>query len=688
MSYVENSYYPKIMQPLDLGFTQLKNRIMMGSMHIGLEDRPWHFSELAEYFAERARGGAGLLVTGGFAVNRRGDLLPFGSKLINRWQVPFHKKVTSAVHQADGKILLQIIHAGRYGFTPFNVAPTAIKSPVSAFKPKEMSSKQIYKTVDDFVRCARLAQQANYDGVEVMGSEGYFITQILNARTNKRNDEWGGSYQNRMRFPVEVVRKIREAVGEKFIIMFRLSMVDLVDGGSTAEEVIQLAQALEQAGVSIINTGVGWHEARVPTIVTSVPRAAFSGFTAQVKAKVNVPVVASNRINMPETAEQVLVGGEADMISMARPFLADPDWVNKAATGRADEINTCIACNQACLDHTFEMKRSSCLVNPRAGYETQLIYTPATQVKKVAVIGAGPAGLACATVAAQRGHRVTLFEARSEIGGQFNYASKIPGKEEFRETIRYYLKQIEVHKVQLLLNTRVEADQLNRQGFDEVVVATGVEPRIPEIPGINHSKVVTYQQMLNGEVAPAERVAVIGAGGIGYDICEFLTHEGVSPSLDKKLWMKEWGVDASNQQRGGLVEQQFEPSSRKVYMLQRKTSRFGKGLNKTTGWVHREVAKAKGVETIGGVSYDKIDDNGLHITINRGDKNNPQQEQQVLAVDQVVLCSGQTSVNDLHQKLQAVPTSFDLHLIGGAEFAAELDAKRAIKQATELALRL
>lgn len=692
MSRTNNPHYPHIMQPLDLGFTQLKNRIMMGSMHIGLEDRPWHFAELAEYFAERARGGAGLLVTGGFSVNRRGDLLPFGSKLVSRWQVSFHKKVTSAVHKADGKILLQIIHAGRYGFTPFNVAPTAIKSPVSKFKPKEMSSKLIHKTVDDFVRCASLAQEANYDGVEIMGSEGYFITQILNARTNKRTDEWGGSYENRMRFPVEVVRRIREAVGEQFIIMFRLSMVDLVDGGSTAEEVIQLAQALEQAGVSILNTGVGWHEARVPTIVTSVPRGAFSGFTARVKAAVSVPVVASNRINMPDTAEQIVADGEADMISMARPFLADPEWVNKAASGRADEINTCIACNQACLDHTFEMKRSTCLVNPRAGYETQLIYTPASRVKKVAVIGAGPAGLACATVAAQRGHKVTLFEARGEIGGQFNYASKIPGKEEFRETIRYYLKQVEVQNISLQLNTQVDAYSLTQQGFDEVVVATGVEPRIPDIPGIDHAKVVTYQQMLEGKVLPGERIAVMGAGGIGYDMCEFLTHEGLSPSLDKDLWMKEWGVDHSNNARGGLIEKDIEPSPRKVFMLQRKNTRFGKGLNKTTGWVHREVVTAKGVETIGGASYDKIDDAGLHITISTGEKDNLTKEKRLLDVDQIVLCTGQNSVNHLHQQLQASlnkqPDKFNLHLIGGAELAAELDAKRAIKQATELAVSL
>ncbi|MCL6271279.1 NADPH-dependent 2,4-dienoyl-CoA reductase [Sansalvadorimonas sp. 2012CJ34-2] len=681
--------YPHIFEPLDLGFTTLKNRVMMGSMHVGLEDRPWHFDEMAEYFAERARGGAGLLVTGGFSPNRAGDLLPFGSKLISNWQVSFHKKVTSAVHKADSKILLQILHAGRYGYTPFNVAPSAIKSPISIFKPKELSSRAIYKTIDDYARCASLAKKAGYDGVEVMGSEGYFITQMINKRTNHRSDEWGGSYENRIRFPLEVVRRIREAVGPDFIILFRLSMLDLVEGSSEINEVIQLALELEKAGATMINTGIGWHEARVPTIVTSVPRAAFVDVTAKVKAAVNIPVVASNRINMPDTAEDILSSGKADMISMARPLLADPEWTNKAAEGRADEINTCIACNQACLDHAFEGKRASCLVNPRAAHETKLIYKTVSTPKKVAVVGAGPAGLACATVAAQRGHKVTLYEARSEIGGQFNYASMIPGKEEFRETIRYYLKQIELHNVELKLETKASASDLQSAGFDEIIVASGVSPRIPDMPGTKHPKVVTYQEVLGKKMKLGDRVAILGAGGIGFDMCEYLTHEGKSLTLDKDAWMREWGVDGSNEKRGGLNEAEIEPSPRKVYMLQRKTSSFGKGLNKTSGWVHRAVVKMKGVETIGGVSYDKVDDEGLHITISTGSKGEEIKEQRVLDVDNIVLCAGQVSENSLYKELeQLASSSFKLHLVGGAEHAGELDAKRAIKLASELAASL
>ncbi len=685
---VLNSHYPHLMRPLDLGFTTLKNRVMMGSMHVGLEDRPWHFNEMAEYFAERARGGTGLLVTGGFAPNRAGDLLPFGSKLISSWQVPFHKKVTSSVHQADSKILLQILHAGRYGYTPFNVAPSAIKSPISAFKPRELSSRGIYKTIDDYARCATLARQSGYDGVEIMGSEGYFITQMINKRTNHRTDEWGGSYENRIRFPLEVVRRIREAAGTDFIIMFRLSMLDLVEGASEINEVIQLAQELEKAGATMINTGIGWHEARVPTIVTSVPRAAFVDITEKVKQAVSIPVVASNRINMPDVAEDILASGKADMVSMARPLLADPEWVNKAAEGRTDAINTCIACNQACLDHAFEGKRASCLVNPRAAHETRLLYTPAAKPKKVAVVGAGPAGLACATVAAQRGHKVTLFETRDKIGGQFNYASMIPGKEEFRETIRYYLKMIEVFGIDLKLNTKVSADELTSAAFDEIIIASGVSPRIPEMPGVDHPKVVTYQEVLDKGLQLGEKVAIMGAGGIGFDMCEYLTHQGQSLTLNKQAWMNEWGVDDSNQNRGGLKQPQVEPSPRKIYMLQRKTSSFGKSLNKTSGWVHRAVVKMKGVETIGGVNYDKVDDQGLHISLDNGGDSGTK-ENRVLDVNHIVLCTGQVSENHLHQQLeQTADRAFNLHLVGGAEHTGELDAKRAIKLASELAAAL
>jgi 2,4-dienoyl-CoA reductase (NADPH2) len=681
------SQYPHLLEPLDLGFTTLKNRVIMGSMHTGLEDRPWHFKQLAEYFAERARGGVALMVTGGFSPNRRGELIALGSRLNNVLQVPMHKKVTKAVHDAGGKICLQILHAGRYGYSPYSVAPSAIKSPITPFKPKALTTKGVYKTIRQYAKSAKLAQKAGYDGVEIMGSEGYFITQFLNKRTNQRDDEFGGSYENRMRLALEIVRETRKQVGEKFIIMFRLSMIDLVEGGSSMAEVIELAQELEKAGVTIINSGIGWHEARVPTIVTSVPRAAFVDPTAKVKAAVNIPVVASNRINMPDTAEEILANGQADMVSMARPFLADSEWVNKAAEGRADEINTCIACNQACLDHTFQNQRSSCLVNPRACHETELLYTPTHAPKKIAVVGSGPAGLAAATVAAKRGHKVTIFEGRETIGGQFLFASKIPGKEEFIETIRYFTKMVEVHNIELKLNTWVTADDLKDAGFDEIIVSTGVEPRVPNMPGIDHEKVVTYQELLGKGLELGGKVAVMGAGGIGFDVSEYLTHQGESLTLNKELWFKEWGVEINNVNAGGLQPMDIEPSPRKVYMLQRKTTSLGRGLNKTSGWVHRAAVKMKGVEMIAGVGYDKIDDEGLHITISN--KEGDVIEQRVLDVDHVVLCAGQVSVNQLFKDLQGNNEhNFGLHLVGGAEFAGELDAKRAIKLASELAASL
>ncbi|WP_283787252.1 FAD-dependent oxidoreductase [Bermanella sp. WJH001] len=681
------SQYPHLLEPLDLGFTTLKNRVIMGSMHTGLEDRPWHFKQLAEYFAERARGGVALMVTGGFSPNRRGELVALGSRLNNALQVPMHKKVTKAVHDAGGKICLQILHAGRYGYSPYSVAPSAIKSPITPFKPKALTTKGVYKTIRQYGKSAKLAQKAGYDGVEIMGSEGYFITQFLNKRTNQRDDEFGGSYENRMRLALEIVRETRKQVGTDFIIMFRLSMIDLVEGGSSMEEVIQLAQELEKAGVTIINSGIGWHEARVPTIVTSVPRAAFIDPTSKVKAAVNIPVVASNRINMPDTAEEILASGKADMVSMARPFLADSEWVNKAAEGRSDEINTCIACNQACLDHTFQNQRSSCLVNPRACHETELLYTPTHAPKKIAVVGSGPAGLAAATVAAKRGHKVTIFEGRDTIGGQFLFASKIPGKEEFVETIRYFTKMIEVHNIDLKLNTWVSADDLKDAGFDEIIVSTGVEPRVPNMPGIDHEKVVTYQELLGKGLELGGKVAVMGAGGIGFDVSEYLTHQGPSLTLNKELWFKEWGVEINNTNAGGLQPMDIEPSPRKVYMLQRKTTSLGRGLNKTSGWVHRAAVKMKGVEMIAGVGYDKIDDEGLHITISN--KEGDVIEQRVLDVDHVVLCAGQVSVNQLFKDLQGNNEhNYGLHLVGGAEFAGELDAKRAIKLASELAASL
>lgn len=676
-----NQHYPHMLQPLDLGFTTLRNRVIMGSMHTGLEDRFFHIEKLAAYYAERARGGVGLIVTGGFSPNRRGELLPFASRMGNTATALLHRRVTGAVHNEGGKIVLQLLHAGRYGYTPYSVAPSAVKSPITPFKPSALSSKGVEETIDDFAAAAELAQTAGYDGVEIMGSEGYLITQFLCARTNQRKDEWGGSYANRMRFPVEIVRRVREKVGRNFIIVYRISLLDLVEGGQTWEEIVQLAKALEEAGVTIFNTGIGWHEARVPTIVTSVPRGAFAFASGRLKQEVKIPVCASNRINMPELAEDIIASGQADLVSMARPMLADPYFVVKAANGRADEINTCIGCNQACLDHTFQAKRASCLVNPRACHETELRYLPTLNRKRIAVVGAGPAGLAAATVAAERGHDVTLFDADTRIGGQFNVAKQIPGKDDFNETIRYFGKMVQKWGVKLQLNHKVDADELMKGGYDEVIVATGIAPRKPGIPGIEHPKVLSYLDVVLHRKPVGKRVAIIGAGGIGFDVGEFLTHHHSDDEMGQ--WYQEWGVDTSMKERAGLAEPDVVPSPRQVYLLQRKETSLGKDLGKTSGWVHRAVLKKKGVEMIAGVQYDRIDDQGLHITVNG--------QPRLLEVDQVVICAGQEPRRDLATALHALDAGkrgINVHLIGGADVASELDAKRAIRQGSELAARL
>jgi 2,4-dienoyl-CoA reductase (NADPH2) len=670
--------YPHMLSPLDLGLTTLKNRVIMGSMHVGLEEAKDGFARMAAFYAERAKGGVGLIVTGGIAPNDRARPMPGGARMTTQAEADKHKVVTQAVHDAGGKIAMQILHFGRYAYHPDLVAPSALKAPINMFRPHALTGEEIEQTIEDYVNAAYLAQSAGYDGVEIMGSEGYLINEFIATQTNQREDAWGGSYENRIAFPIEIVRRTRAKVGPNFIIIFRLSMLDLVEGGSTHEEVLQLAQALEAAGVSILNTGIGWHEARIPTIATKVPRAAFAWVTQKLKGKVGIPVVATNRINTPEIAEQILADGMADMVSMARPFLADAEFVNKAALGKADEINTCIACNQACLDHTFGGKLTSCLVNPRACNETLMIETPAPSRERIAVVGAGPAGLAFATTAARRGFDVTLFDGASEIGGQFNVAKQVPGKEEFHETLRYFGRQIELTGVSLKLNKRVSAKDLTAAGFKQVVLATGVSPRVPEIEGIGHPKVVGYLDVLRDKCQVGRTVALIGAGGIGFDTAEYLLHTGISPSLDKTKFFAEWGVDTQYRSRGGLQAAVIEKSPRKLFLLQRKTGKVGEGLGKTTGWIHRTSLKNRHVEMLNGVIYRKIDDAGLHITVDDKDM--------LIPADTVVLCAGQNPQRELQAELLEAGCS--VHLIGGADQAVELDAKRAIKQGTELALAM
>ncbi|MCE2030370.1 FAD-dependent oxidoreductase [Sessilibacter corallicola] len=669
-----SSNYPNLLAPLDLGFTQLKNRILMGSMHLGLEEQPKGFERMAAFYAERARGGVALIVTGGIGPNSEGAVHSHAAIMASEDDVKNHRLITDAVHEADGKICMQILHTGRYAYNPKSVAPSSVKAPINPFPPEELSEDGIEQQITDFVNAATLAKEAGYDGVEIMGSEGYLINQFIAARTNQRTDKYGGEYEHRMLFPVEVVERVRKAVGEDFIIIYRLSMLDLVEGGSNFDEIVTLGKAIEKAGVTLINTGIGWHEARIPTIATKVPRAAFTWVTAKIREHLTVPVVTCNRINTPEVAESVLERGDGDMVSMARPFLADPEFVVKAQENRADEINTCIGCNQACLDHVFEGKLTSCLVNPLACHETEIIINPVQQKKKLAVVGAGPAGLAFATTAARRGHDVTLFDSASEIGGQFNIAKRIPGKEEFYETLRYFGRQVQLTGVDLQLNTRVDNQLLAQGNFDEVVIATGITPRKLDIDGIDHAKVVTYLDVMSGADI-GNKVAVIGAGGIGFDISEYLIHEGTSTSQDIAAFMREWGVDMTLKARGGVegMAPVIEPAKREIYLLQRKKSKVGNNLGKTTGWIHRANLANKGVNMLSSCEYLKIDDDGLHLNING--------EYKVLDVDNVVICAGQEPRRDLADTITDIP----VHLIGGADVAAELDAKRAINQGTVLA---
>ena len=672
------NHFPHLSAPLDLGFTTLRNRVLMGSMHVGLEEAANGFERMAAFYAERARGEVGLIVTGGIAPNERGRPMKGGAMLVNEEEAEHHRTVTRAVHEEGGKIAMQILHFGRYAYHPDLVAPSALRAPINSFTPHALTSEEVEQTIGDFVRCAALAQHAGYDGVEIMGSEGYLINEFIAARTNHRDDEWGGDYTNRMRFAVEIVRRTRERVGQNFIIIYRLSMLDLVEDGSTLEEVILLAQAVEAAGATILNSGIGWHEARIPTIATKVPRAAYAWVTKRVMGKVGIPLVTSNRINTPEVAERLLAQGYCDMVSMARPLLADADFVRKARQGRADEINTCIGCNQACLDHTFGGKITSCLVNPRACHETELVIESAPTRKRVAVVGAGPAGLSFSVTAAQRGHEVTLFDAASEIGGQLNIAKKVPGKEEFHETLRYFQRQLELQQVKLKLDTRVDASELVGAGFDEVVLATGVRPRAPDISGIDHPMVLSYLDVLRDEKPVGESVAVIGAGGIGFDVCEYLTHAGESGAVAPTKFFEEWGVDTAYTQAGGLRRSQVESPARRMHLLQRKSTKVGDQLGKTTGWIHRTSLKVRQVAMSSGVSYDRIDDEGLHVSVNG--------EAQVLKVDNVVVCAGQEPLRDLHDALTA--KGLIVHLIGGADVALELDAKQAILQGARLGIRI
>ena len=667
--------YPHLFRPLTVGHLTLPNRVLMGSMHTNLEEAPNGFERLAAFYAERARAGVSLIVTGGIAPNAEGAVFQGANALTEESQVAEHRHVVDAVHAAGGHLCMQILHAGRYAYSPELVAPSALQAPINPFTPRALSSDEVEQQIADYVRCATLAQQAGYDGVEVMGSEGYLINQFICRRTNQRDDDWGGDFERRMRFPVEIVKRIRQAVGERFLLIFRLSMIDLVEEGSSWEEVVQLGQAIEAAGANVINTGIGWHEARVPTIVTSVPRAAFTEVTRRIRAALSIPLITTNRINMPEVAERVLAEGHADMVSMARPFLADPEWVRKAEAGLAKEINTCIACNQACLDHTFMGKLTSCLVNPRACHETEITLAPAQTPKRVAVVGGGPAGLATAVAAASRGHAVVLFERRSELGGQFNYARKIPGKEEFNETLRYFRVMLEKHAVDVRLNTEATVGAL--ADFDEIVIATGVVPRELALPGADHPSVLSYADAIEQPERVGKRVAVIGAGGIGFDVSELLSHEG-HPTMEVAAWCDEWGVDLAVGERGGLKAPQPPRSPRSIVMLQRKSSKPGKNLGKTTGWVHRAALKQRGVETLAGCEYVRIDDAGLHIR--------REGQEQVVEVDTIVVCAGQESVRDLISPLAQAGSR--VHVIGGADEAAELDAKRAIDQGTRLAASL